>query len=170
MATTDTVNRAALPNGREGRALQKGQQTKATIIDAALALAAQIGLEGLSIGALAGYSLETGPEALTLTLVWNPTQTPEVDYRVFVHLSDESGHIWSQSNGIPAEQARPTTGWVAGEYIVDQRILLLPPEMPPGTYRLWVGLFDAETLQRAQVSGPGAAEDGRLDLGRAVVP
>jgi AcrR family transcriptional regulator len=39
--------------GREGRALQKGQQTKAAIVDAALGLAAQIGLEGLSIGALA---------------------------------------------------------------------------------------------------------------------
>lgn len=35
------------------RAPQKGQQTKAVIIDAALNLAAQIGLEGLSIGALA---------------------------------------------------------------------------------------------------------------------
>jgi AcrR family transcriptional regulator len=39
---------------REGKALQKGQQTKAAIVDAALALATQIGLEGLSIGALAG--------------------------------------------------------------------------------------------------------------------
>ena len=35
------------------RALLKGQQTKAAIIDAALGLASQIGLEGLSIGALA---------------------------------------------------------------------------------------------------------------------
>jgi AcrR family transcriptional regulator len=35
------------------RAAQKGQQTKAVIVDAALALAAQIGLEGLSIGAVA---------------------------------------------------------------------------------------------------------------------
>jgi AcrR family transcriptional regulator len=35
------------------RALQKGQQTKQLIIDAALGLAEQIGLEGLSIGALA---------------------------------------------------------------------------------------------------------------------
>lgn len=41
------------PAGREGRALQKGQQTKAAIVDAALGLATQIGLEGLSIGALA---------------------------------------------------------------------------------------------------------------------
>lgn len=38
---------------REGRALHKGQQTKLAIIDAALGLAAQIGLEGLSIGVLA---------------------------------------------------------------------------------------------------------------------
>ncbi len=38
---------------RESGALQKGQQTKAAIVDAALGLATQIGLEGLSIGALA---------------------------------------------------------------------------------------------------------------------
>jgi len=38
---------------RETRAAQKGQQTKAAIVDAALGLATQIGLEGLSIGAVA---------------------------------------------------------------------------------------------------------------------
>lgn len=36
-----------------GRALHKGQQTKLAIVDAALGLASQIGLEGLSIGVLA---------------------------------------------------------------------------------------------------------------------
>ena len=36
-----------------GRTLMKGRQTKAAIVDAALGLASQIGLEGLSIGALA---------------------------------------------------------------------------------------------------------------------
>ncbi|MEO7549010.1 MAG: TetR/AcrR family transcriptional regulator [Ramlibacter sp.] len=40
-------------NTRAGGAMQKGQQTKAAIVDAALGLATQIGLEGLSIGALA---------------------------------------------------------------------------------------------------------------------
>jgi len=38
---------------KPSKSLQKGQQTKAAIVDAALGLAAQIGLEGLSIGALA---------------------------------------------------------------------------------------------------------------------
>ncbi len=45
---------AARPAMRAGaRALQKGQQTRATILEAALGLASHMGLEGLSIGALA---------------------------------------------------------------------------------------------------------------------
>ncbi|HRY86426.1 MAG TPA: helix-turn-helix domain-containing protein, partial [Rubrivivax sp.] len=36
-----------------GRPLHKGQATRAAILDSALALASQMGLEGLSIGALA---------------------------------------------------------------------------------------------------------------------
>ena len=37
----------------QGRSLHKGQQTRAAILDAALGLASHMGLEGLSIGALA---------------------------------------------------------------------------------------------------------------------
>jgi AcrR family transcriptional regulator len=44
---------AAQDAGTATRALLKGRQTRATILDAALTLAAQKGLEGLSIGALA---------------------------------------------------------------------------------------------------------------------
>ena len=54
--STSTVNpviRATAAKSRGERALQKGQLTKQLIIDAALALAEQIGLEGLSIGVLA---------------------------------------------------------------------------------------------------------------------
>ncbi len=39
--------------GVSSKALMKGRQTRAAIVDAALALASQIGLEGLSIGVLA---------------------------------------------------------------------------------------------------------------------
>jgi AcrR family transcriptional regulator len=49
----DSTRESARESAREGRALQKGQATKAAIVDAALGLATQIGLEGLSIGALA---------------------------------------------------------------------------------------------------------------------
>ena len=50
------VQRLPVPEtGR--RVLIKGQQTKAVIIEAALGLASQIGLEGLSIGALAEVTI-----------------------------------------------------------------------------------------------------------------
>ncbi|MDP3412864.1 MAG: TetR/AcrR family transcriptional regulator [Polaromonas sp.] len=49
-----TARSGVRDGGRAGQSgLQKGQQTKAAIVDAALGLATQIGLEGLSIGALA---------------------------------------------------------------------------------------------------------------------
>ncbi len=51
-ASADPSSTTAIPP-KLSRALQKGQQTKLAIIDAALGLAAQIGLEGLSIGAIA---------------------------------------------------------------------------------------------------------------------
>jgi AcrR family transcriptional regulator len=38
---------------RAAKSLHKGQQTKAAIVDAALGMAAQVGLEGLSIGSIA---------------------------------------------------------------------------------------------------------------------
>jgi len=51
--TAKAASRAPSPKTRGERALQKGQQTKQLIVNAALGLAEQIGLEGLSIGALA---------------------------------------------------------------------------------------------------------------------
>jgi AcrR family transcriptional regulator len=59
MAVVDIVNKTARTASppAAGAVMQKiqhkGQQTKAAIVDAALGLATQIGLEGLSIGALA---------------------------------------------------------------------------------------------------------------------
>ena len=47
------ASRAPAAGSAVAKSQQKGQQTKAAIVDAALGLATQIGLEGLSIGALA---------------------------------------------------------------------------------------------------------------------
>lgn len=54
-STPESRQVTRIPRARSGtgRALQKGQQTKAAIVEAALGLATHIGLEGLSIGALA---------------------------------------------------------------------------------------------------------------------
>ena len=55
MTTPETAATAAAKPAprRQGRTLQKGQHTRAVILEAALGLASHMGLEGLSIGALA---------------------------------------------------------------------------------------------------------------------
>jgi AcrR family transcriptional regulator len=52
-ALTVTSENESFDRATRRSAMQKGRQTRATILDAALALASQMGLEGLSIGALA---------------------------------------------------------------------------------------------------------------------
>lgn len=51
--SVNPITRSPRSDASAHKPLQKGQQTKAAIVDAALGLATQIGLEGLSIGALA---------------------------------------------------------------------------------------------------------------------
>ncbi|MBA4343121.1 MAG: TetR family transcriptional regulator [Methylibium sp.] len=55
MSDTPTIDQPSPPSAprRGARSLQKGQHTRAVILDAALGLASHMGLEGLSIGALA---------------------------------------------------------------------------------------------------------------------
>ena len=53
MNHTGSMNKDADKSLSKQRLLHKGQQTKSAIVEAALGLATQIGLEGLSIGALA---------------------------------------------------------------------------------------------------------------------
>ncbi|MDO8767556.1 MAG: TetR/AcrR family transcriptional regulator [Burkholderiaceae bacterium] len=50
---TTSTPEPATGSGPESRAMLKGQQTKATIVDAAMGLATHLGLEGLSIGVVA---------------------------------------------------------------------------------------------------------------------
>ena len=86
---------------------------------------------------------------LTMTLVWRAEVETDVSYRVFVHLVGPNGALSAQSDGIPAEWARPTTGWLPGEYVEDVHHLTIPPDVPTGDYHLMAGLY-------APASGPGS--------------
>ena len=99
----------------------------------------------LGFARLAGYSLSTShlsPGAtLSLSLVWQAKADTADSYRVFVHLRDAGGVPVAQSDSLPANWQRPTTGWVPGEYIVDPHDLTLPPGTPAGDYSLVAGLY-----------------------------
>lgn len=85
-------------------------------------------------------TLEPG-SVLSVTLVWRAEAETDVSYRVFLHLSDEQGNPVAQSDGVPDEWKRPTTGWVPGEIITDARTLAIPEDAPQGDYTLVAGLY-----------------------------
>lgn len=127
------------------------------------------GAQFAGVGELAGYSLRRDGRTLTLTLVWRASATPPRGYTVFVHLGD-AARVWAQSDSVPAGGARPTTGWLAGEYVTDAHTLTLPDDLPPGDYALFVGLYDPLTSERVAVAGPGAGADGRAQILTLTLP
>ncbi len=84
--------------------------------------------------------LESGA-LLTATLIWRAESTSSTSYRAFLHLIGPGGALIAQSDGIPAEWTRPTTGWLPGEYVIDVHTLALPAEAPMGDYKLFTGLY-----------------------------
>jgi hypothetical protein len=133
-------------------------------------VAVEMGAVFEDVGVFDGYALQRDDRQLALTLIWQAIATPSTRYNVFVHLADAGGRVWTQSDAMPAQWTRPTTGWLAGEYIDDRHTLLLPDDLPQGDYTLWIGLYDPTTHQRVAVSGPGATADQRVKITTLSLP
>ena len=97
---------------------------------------------------LLGYDLVREGTELRLELHWQALQQMEMNYKVFVHLFDPATEtIATQHDAMPREGRYPTSRWVEGEVVSDSITLDLA-EVPPGRYRLAVGLYDPQTLDR----------------------
>ena len=85
----------------------------------------------------------------------------ETSYSVFVHLLDEAGRVQGQRDRVPMEGRAPTTGWIAGQIVVDEYEVPLDADAPAGTFRIEVGMYDAREMTRLQmVDGEGRALPG----------
>lgn len=101
---------------------------------------------------LLGYDAVVTPKTAQITLYWKSNGPSDKSYTVFVHLLDSTNRVVAQQDGIPAGGSRPTTGWVAGEYIVGNYTLGMPAQASPGGYQLEIGLYDAETGARLETA------------------
>jgi len=88
-----------------------------------------------------------------ITLFWQADEVLERRYKVFVHLLDEASHVVGQHDSEPGGGALPTTLWEPGQVVRDNHGLPIHPATPPGSYRVEVGLYDAETGQRLLTPG-----------------
>lgn len=114
----------------------------------------------IGVGTLVGYDVMTNlPDAnpFTVELVWraDAQANPAISYTVFVQLLDENGRVVAQSDAQPSNWRRPTTSWVAGEYITDGHVLHFNRDFV-GVGRLIVGFYDATDNFRRILTDDGA--------------
>ncbi|NOZ05264.1 MAG: hypothetical protein GXP41_02775 [Chloroflexi bacterium] len=106
---------------------------------------------------------------LDVTLYWMGLSALPNNYKVFVHLTGENSPApQSQHDGDPGGGYTPTTRWLPGELVPDTHTLSLSPDLRPGKYSLWAGMYDYKSGKRLPAVGKFSAED-RLLLGTIVV-
>ena len=116
-------------------------------------------------GVLQGYAIVEQ----SLVLYWQAGERMAVDGVVFVHLFDAQGNFIAGADGRPRSGGYPTLAWQAGEWIVDAHSL---PEVPAGKYTIKIGVYDAATQVRFDITDAGGQKvpDGILSLGELAIP
>jgi len=114
--------------------------------------------------ALLGYGLQQEADTLHVTLHWQALRRMDY-YKIFAHLySAQSGDLVAQHDAAPRNWAYPTNWWEAGEVVSDEITLSLEG-VPAGRYRIAVGVYDPDTLERLRVqTRDGTPVGERLEL------
>ena len=117
--------------------------------------------------ALRGYEVlgaRRGGE-LSLVLYWEALAPVGADYTVFVHLLDAAGNLVAQGDSPPTGGIYPTSAWPASQAVRDPHHFAVPAAVPPGQYRLVVGLYQPSTGARLSVKPNWwSAADDKLTL------
>ncbi len=100
-------------------------------------------------------------QTLQVTLYWQATHPLPDHLFVFVHVLRADGSLAAQHDGEPGGGSRTTATWQTDETIVDRHAILLPADLPPGTYTLQAGFTPYwDRSRRLPVTGPDAQPAG----------
>ncbi|HUT18894.1 MAG TPA: hypothetical protein VM366_07015 [Anaerolineae bacterium] len=102
------------------------------------------------LSARAADSVAVG-ETLAVRLDWTALRPVAEDYIAFVHLIDGNGARVASHDGVPWDRKSPTHTWLPGDVVPDVHRFPVPPDTPPGTYTLWVGMYTWPDLVRLPV-------------------
>ena len=92
---------------------------------------------------------------LGLRTFWQVEQPFDQNYSIFVHLLDADGQRPTQRDAPPWQGRFPTSAWRPGSLVVDANDVYLPPGLPPGEYRVVVGMYEPVSGARPPVTLDG---------------
>jgi hypothetical protein len=120
---------------------------------------------------LEGYDLIPDTPApggtLYVRLYWLVDARPEADWTVFLHLlgqpKADGNPLWAGKDSPPGNASLPTSRWRPGWRIIDEYALLLPANLPAGSYNIEIGMYQADG-QRLPAGGE-AIRLGAIQIG-----
>ncbi|MFO7680090.1 MAG: hypothetical protein R6X34_08565, partial [Chloroflexota bacterium] len=113
-------------------------------------------------------------DTLKTTLTWQSLAPAEESYTIFIHLIDAANRPVAGIDYTPLGGSMPThlwiPKWLPGQTMRDPYRLQIPPDLPPGTYYLEVGLYEMVGGRRLHISDQtGNLAGDRFILGAVVV-
>lgn len=81
---------------------------------------------------------------VTVDVRWEVMRPPHRAAKTFAHLLDAEGRYVAGWDGLTA----PATCWEAGDEVRQRYRFAAPGDLPPGSYRIEIGWYDAETQER----------------------
>jgi uncharacterized membrane protein len=128
-----------------------------------------------SFAQVVGYGISQASvrpgDHLQLTVYWHALgNSGDTSYTVFAHLLDQQSLVKAQQDHPPGQGEDPTTGWLAGEYVVDRYELDLPASQAPGPLQIEIGMYNPQTGARLPVlDASGNPAGDRIILGTITV-
>jgi hypothetical protein len=113
-------------------------------------------------------------DTIHLTLQWESLARAEESYTVFVHLIDLADRPYITLDYTPLGGSTPThlwiPKWLPGQKMLDPYRMKITADIPPGEYRIEVGLYEMVSGRRLHLSdAAGNLTGDRLILGSIVV-
>jgi len=103
-------------------------------------------------------------EAVPVELFWEALDAPGQDYYPRLWLIDAAGAVLGELVEKPVGDTYPTAWWRAGELVRDPHAFYIPATVPPGRYRLALGLIRTDGTEAEIARGQSP-----VDLGTAQV-
>ena len=126
-----------------------------------------------------GFALETvdlperaqAGETLRIPLTWHSDESGQEDLVQFLHFGFENSGDWWVYDRPPLGPRLPTRLWYSG--LADSEVweVPLPPDLAPGRYEVFTGLYRSRDLERVSArDADGLAWlDGRVSLGALII-
>lgn len=107
-------------------------------------------------------------QSFRIEFYWEALVPMKRDYEMFVHFIDPSGRLAFQQDHSPVGGAYPTSAWQTGEIICESYIVAVSEDIPEGSYRINLGIWDPKDGARFAVVGAAKPQDA-IELGELQV-